>query len=548
MRTSVAIILLIVLFNASGYGEPYKVAFSNNYPPYQYVNDSGELVGFNVDILKAINDVYKTNVKIIGGEWHAIKQDLDKGVVNAVGGIHYPGSPDSRYIYTRSVINTSHCFFYNSNYHKKFSLEVFRSLHVPKVALWKNDVLSHYITSINPTVKILYINDYGGLIPALDSEEVTCVFAQRTGGMYQVRRLGKNYIKTLDQRILERNMGFRVDKDYPELAELLDHGLEILLANGTYQDIYDRWIGIYEQKEKHWYYDGRNIVFAGSIILVLILLLLIINQILNAKVKSKTKDLLLQLELNSNMMKELERQKERAEESERMKSAFLANMSHEIRTPMNGILGFTELLKTVEYSSEEQMNFIKIIEQSGNRMLGTINNIIDVSKLESGMEEPNYQEVDVGGVLTQLGSFFKQQAEHKRIELKIIEQGVMSSVRFVSDEYRLNSILTNLIKNGIKFTKEGYVSVTYSVSRDLAQFWIKDTGIGIAVSKQADIFDQFVQEDTSYSRNFEGSGLGLSISRGYVHLLGGEISLKSEPGQGTLFYFHLPNHLPDTQV
>ncbi|GAF04003.1 ATP-binding protein [Saccharicrinis fermentans] len=544
MRNPVVIILLIVLFTANRLDGQYKIAFSNNYPPYQFMDESGELVGFNVDILKAINDVYKANLYIIGGEWHAIKQDLDKGEVNAVGGIHYPGSPDSRYIYTRSVINTSHCFFYNSNYHKKFSLEVFRSLHAPKVAMWKNDVLSHYITSINPTVDILYINNYGGLIPALDSEEVTCVFAQRVGGMYQVKKLGKNYIKTLDQRILERNMGFRVDKDVPELAQLLDHGLEILLANGTYQDIYDKWIGVYEQKEKHWYYSGRNIVLAGSIILVLILLLLIINQVLNAKVKSKTKDLLLQLELNSNMMKELERQKVRAEDSEKMKTAFLANMSHEIRTPMNGILGFTELLKTVEYSSEEQMNFIKIIEQSGNRMLGTINNIIDVSKLESGLEEPSYQEVDIRGILIQLRSFFKQETNLKGIALKIIEEGVMASESFVTDEYKLNSILTNLIKNGIKFTKEGFVSVTYSVSSDLAQFWIEDTGIGIAESRQSDIFDQFVQEDTSYSRNFEGSGLGLSISRGYVNLLGGKITLKSEPQKGTVFYFCIPNHKP----
>ncbi|MGQ1786492.1 ATP-binding protein [Saccharicrinis sp. GN24d3] len=541
MHKTFAVIAFVVLTFISANAQ-YEVAFSNSYPPYQFMNEEGELVGFNIDILNAIKDLYKSDIHISGGAWEAINQALENSGTQAVGGVNYPGSPDNDYIYTRSTINTSHSFLYNTQFHSRFSLERFRSLKEPLVALWEHDVLIHYVRSINPSVKFLFVTDYEQLSAALDRADVTCAFAQRVAGIYQAKIQAKDYVSALDHHILERGMGFKVLKTAPELAALLNNGLEVILANGEYQKIYDKWITEYDQSHNEWQKYYKYTVIASTIILILFLLLLIVNRILKARVRSRTKDLQYQLDLNSQIMKELKRQKIRAEESEKMKTAFLANMSHEIRTPMNGILGFTELLKTEEYLSEEQLHFINVIEQSGNRMLGTINNIIDVSKLESGVEEPSYNAVNIKGILMQLQSFFTQETKVKGIKLNVAEKGVISTKGFVTDEYKLNSILTNLIKNGIKFTRQGYVAVTYSVNQECAEFWVEDTGIGIALSQQADIFDQFVQADTSYSRNFEGSGLGLSITKGYVNLLGGEITIESEPKKGTTFYVRIPNH------
>jgi len=540
MRWSYLFVLLAVLLWHVPLASQYKVSLSDNYPPYNFVNEEGQLVGFNVEIVEAINELYNAGFKIQSGEWNKINNDLTTGEINAIVGIHYNNQSDSKYVYTRSAINTSHCFLYNSNHHKHFTLEKFRSLKSPLVALYKNDVLIHYINSINPTAKFLFLDNYKELVSSLENKELTCVFAQRVGFMYHAKLMEANYIRALDQRILERQLGFKVSKNAPELATMLNNGLEVILANGTYQEIYDRWITPYSANDNRWNKYLKYIVFGAGLTLLLFIFQIIINRILKTKISNKTRDLQMQLEVNSKVMSELEKQKNKAEESDRMKTAFLANMSHEIRTPMHGIIGFTELLKMGSYTSEEFQQFIDIIEQSGNRMLDTINNIIDISKLEAGQETLQYSMVNVDLLIQEYKDFFHQEANEKGVELILKPLEKHTSESFYTDEYKLNSILTNLIKNAIKFTSEGSVSVKYQVYNGLAAFRIEDTGIGIVRSKQIKIFEQFVQADTSYSREYEGSGLGLSITKGYVDLLGGEITLHSEPTVGTSFDVRIP--------
>lgn len=546
MRVALIATLTFLLYAPLGIQAQYKVMLSDNYPPYNYTNEKGNLVGFNLDILNAIKDLYKIEINATGGEWKEINEALKNGDINAIAGVHYPGSLDNNYIYTRSVINTAHCFMYNSEYINHLSLEKFRSLKEPLVALWNHDVLTHYIKSINPSTKFLFIKDYEELIKTLDDKNVTCIFAQRVGSMYQAKRLGKDYIRSIDHQIMDRSMGFKISKNNPDFAAILNDGMEVILANGEYQKIYDKWIPKYQNYENHWSKYLRYILVVSIIVITLFLLLLIFNQILKTRIRHKTQDLQQQLELNSQIMKELEMQKMRAEESDRMKSAFLANMSHEIRTPMNGILGFTELLKTVDYSSEEQQQFIEIIEQSGNRMLNTINNIIDVSKLESGIETSHRSSINIKNILTELRDFFTPETKKKGINFVLEQKGAVSTKSFFTDEYKLNSILTNLIKNAIKFTNEGRINVSYSINDSYAEFWITDTGIGIPKNKQASIFEQFVQANFSHSSGSEGSGLGLSITNGYVKLLNGELRLKSTPQKGTTFYIRIPNTLDES--
>jgi len=239
-------------------------------------------------------------------------------------------------------------------------------------------------------------------------------------------------------------------------------------------------------------------------------------------------------------MRELEKQKERAEESDRMKSAFLANMSHEIRTPMNGILGFAELLRTEELSEEEQIQFLNIISKSGSRMLGTINNIIDVSKLESGVEKLHIHSVDLNKILGELQEFFSPEAQKKGLDF-IIESNNVSTINFQTDVHKINSVFTNLIKNAIKFTVNGFIKINLNVNEKQLRFIIEDSGIGIPKDKQKSIFDEFVQADFSHSNGIEGSGLGLAITKGYVHLLKGDIEMTSDVGKGTRFIVQIPN-------
>jgi PAS domain S-box-containing protein len=237
---------------------------------------------------------------------------------------------------------------------------------------------------------------------------------------------------------------------------------------------------------------------------------------------------------------ELIKAKEKAEESDRLKSAFLSNMSHEIRTPMNGILGFAELLKRPNLSINTQQEFIKIIGESGERMLDTINNIIDISKIEAGLMIVNISESNINLEIEFLYKFFKPMAEKKGLQLSF-NHGLPSNEAIIkTDSGKINSILTNLIRNAIKFTAEGSIEFGYEKRGGHLEFFVKDTGIGIPKGRLDAIFERFIKADIEDKRAFQGSGLGLSISKSYVKELDGNIWVESEEGKGSIFYFTIP--------
>ncbi|MHB9138051.1 MAG: PAS domain S-box protein [Victivallaceae bacterium] len=238
--------------------------------------------------------------------------------------------------------------------------------------------------------------------------------------------------------------------------------------------------------------------------------------------------------------KELIKAKEKAEESDRLKSAFLANMSHEIRTPMNGILGFTELLKEPHLSGEEQQAYIRIIEQSGDRMLNTINDIINISQIESGQMDVFISETNVNEQIEYIYNFFKLAAEQKGIRISFENTLPAEESVIKTDPGKIYGILMNLVKNAIKFTSAGSIEFGYEKKGRELEFFVKDTGIGIPKDKQSTIFDRFVQVDILNANAFQGSGLGLSIAKAYVEMLGGKIWVESEEGKGSVFYFTIP--------
>ena len=266
-----------------------------------------------------------------------------------------------------------------------------------------------------------------------------------------------------------------------------------------------------------------------------------------AKLKAKNEEYLTtneelseSLDRIQEMNVQIEMAKQQAEESDRLKSAFLANMSHEIRTPMNGILGFAELLKTQHLEKEKQEEYINIIRESGKRMLNLINDLIDISKIEAGQMKIQYTETDVNEILDYCHTFFEPEATAKGIEL-IGNKGVqMSKLMIETDREKLIAILTNLIKNAIKFTDHGNIRFGYTVQGNFLEFYVKDTGVGIPEERKQAVFERFIHADTSLNKQYEGAGLGLSITKAYIEMLGGSISLESDEGKGSKFQFTLP--------
>lgn len=248
-----------------------------------------------------------------------------------------------------------------------------------------------------------------------------------------------------------------------------------------------------------------------------------------------------QLEIDLNVAKE------KAEESDRLKSAFLANMSHEIRTPMNGILGFAELLKEPNLKGKKQRKYIKIIQKSGLRMLNIINDIINISKIESGQMEVNLKQSNINEQLDYIYTFFIPEAGKKEIQLSFKYSLPSSEAFIITDREKVFAILTNLVKNAINHTEKGSIEIGYSLKNEFLEFYVRDSGIGIPKERQEAIFERFIQADIANKMALQGAGLGLSISKAYVELLGGKIWLESIEGEGTVFYFTLPYKI-DTSI
>ncbi len=237
---------------------------------------------------------------------------------------------------------------------------------------------------------------------------------------------------------------------------------------------------------------------------------------------------------------ELQLAKEKAEESDRLKSAFLANMSHEIRTPMNGILGFVNLLNTPDLSLMEREKYQAIITKSSQRLLNTINDLIDISRIESGQINVYLSEISLEKLMDELYEFFEPEITDKGLTFRVLPVPRNLHKKIISDNTKLHGILINLIKNAIKFTNKGDITLGCFRQGEFVEFFVKDTGIGIPENRIKAVFNRFEQAEISNTRGYEGSGLGLSIAKAYVEMLGGKIWVTSKEKQGTTFRFTIP--------
>lgn len=311
--------------------------------------------------------------------------------------------------------------------------------------------------------------------------------------------------------------------------------------------------------------DGENLSLASRIMLLQQAERLVIDKIdklsyikkieqLNVNLEHRVKERTLELQDSNRKLikeiserneiqKELVKARDRAQEADRLKSVFLANMSHEIRTPMNAVVGFSEVLESGVCNTDEMQRYSKLIHSNSMMLLNLINDLLDFSKIEANQMEIKMRTCNINKILDEvfaMGLSFKQQLYRDKITLKIIKGEKDIKSNFITDEHRLKQILINLVSNAIKFSKKGFVIVQYSVMQNNILFSVSDEGIGIDESMHEAIFNRFTRVGNDKSKSILGNGLGLTITRNLVEMLGGEISVESEEGKGSVFVFNIP--------
>lgn len=232
--------------------------------------------------------------------------------------------------------------------------------------------------------------------------------------------------------------------------------------------------------------------------------------------------------------------KEKAEESDRLKSAFLANMSHEIRTPMNGIIGFSDLISSSELTQQKRQYYSDIVKNSCMQLLSIVNDIIDISKIETGQIRLSENKVNINDLILFLYSFYKPVSQKNNISLFQSKNLNDREATIFTDELKLKQIMNNFLSNATKFTHQGHIRFGYQQSNEHIEFYVEDTGIGIAEEDCIHIFDRFAQARQADANQYGGTGLGLAIAKAYIEKLGGSVHLKSEINCGSRFSFIIP--------
>lgn len=281
-----------------------------------------------------------------------------------------------------------------------------------------------------------------------------------------------------------------------------------------------------------WAYLGYLILIAGAVISAQ-------KYLLMRRAHKEAKEQAVELERNREVLKKLQEANDELTKANKLKDEFLATTSHELRTPLTAILGFTSVLKEEIPEDAEYREFLNIIEDSGTRLMDTLNSLLDLAKLRSGIMEINLEDLDVFEECSKVASNFQELAWAKGVKLEVVIPEVRLMV--TSDSYALGKIVHNLLSNAVKFTKEGEIEIKFRDSGDLITMTVRDTGIGIEAQFLPDLFDAFVQESDGLSRSHEGTGLGLAICSGLVSLMdSASIRVESTKGEGTTFIVELP--------
>ncbi|MGC8865458.1 MAG: transporter substrate-binding domain-containing protein [Bacteroidales bacterium] len=539
----IAWLVLTYCITAAKAGERvYRIGFDVNYPPHEFLDEKGEPTGFDIDIAKAVMETLGEKYTLVGGTWNEITQKLNNGQIDMIAGMYLNPGRDSLYDFSTAYLIVFHSIFFSQTSRIKNMSELETEKN-PVAIIQKNQYLINFLKGKNTSIIFNFGLNAQHCLQLLSSGAGDIAIVPETVGKYFIKEYNYRNIESSTINIIPREYGFAVKSGDTALVKKLNRGLSHILSSGEYKKINNNWFPHAESSK--WQKILLNVAFVLLILLGLALLVYFTwNRQLKKVVARKTEELEEELKKRKQIEAELIKAREKAEESDRLKSAFLSNMSHELRTPMNAIIGFSELLADPDTSPEEKKDYYELVNVNANILLNLINDIIDISKIEAGQMEIQREPVRVNSLLSSLYENFMQELKVRKKSDISLELVMPESEDFyvLADEIRLSQVITNLVVNAIKFTREGFIRYGYILEKGKQEvnFFVKDTGPGISPEKQQIIFERFRQAEEGLNRRYEGAGLGLFICRNLVTLMGGKIWLESELGKGSTFWFSLP--------
>lgn len=382
-----------------------------------------------------------------------------------------------------------------------------------------------------------------------------------SGYFFAVRLINGKFIKNLEN-ITSSKIKILAAK------EVVSEQRHVVSAVYPLRDSQNKLIGrfLFERKFEVYFENTLNILYAIIVVFILYLImsifytqklvyrpLYLVRKALEKNSKSAINELKKTsgefsyignlFEENSNQKLALIKAKIKAEEGDLLKASFLANLSHEIRTPMNAINGFTELILNTELTEKERVEYLNVIQNNGKNLVSIIDDLIEMSKIDSNQIFPNFTEINLESCIVELYKTVKVTIpKNKPVKIKLIKSTLPAEYNIITDEIKLKQVIINLLTNAIKYTDEGLVTFSYEIdeNENLIHFTIQDTGSGIDEDQHKHVFDRFKRVENDKTIKVGGLGLGLSISKAYIEILGGAISLESEVGVGSTFYFSIP--------
>jgi signal transduction histidine kinase/DNA-binding response OmpR family regulator len=501
-----------------------------DFPPFIIVNKGEEPTGVSIDYLNII--AARTGIKFkyihsnqpFAKALENLKNRQDPDLIQCM--MRTP-ERESFVSFSRVYLATPRVIFtrVEGNFISQIEDLFGQTIAVPKGTAVQQEIKKKY-----PEINLLLLNTDEASLEAVAGGKADAYIGNLSLGSYLILQRGFTNLKVATPSPLsDHAFSFGVRKDWPELSSIIDKGLDTItpgeklaIRNKYFSLRYDYGI------------SGADILKWVLIVAVAVSGIIFLFVFWNRRMAK---------EVRSRKVAEQSAREARdvAEEATRVKSDFLANMSHEIRTPMNAVIGMAHLALKTELTPK-QKDYLNKIRSSANSLLGIINDILDFSKIEAGKLDMEAAEFDLSEILVNVANVITVKAQEKEnLEVLFYLDSRLSNF-LVGDPLRLNQILVNLGNNAVKFTEQGEIVLATKIiersdDKVTLQFSMRDTGIGMSEEHQAKLFQAFSQADTSTTRKYGGTGLGLTISKRLVNMMGGEIWVESKPGHGTMFSF-----------